>query len=233
VVDLGVSVFVGTLWEVNDLLAAEFAIAFYDRLFAGDTLGQDFYAARLHVRDRQPANPTWLAYVLYGDPNSVIAWGAEAQAEEPAPAEESRSLPPEPEEPPAPPVDPAQLAEQLEDALIDALPAAIMATVPEVVARALARLLGQEPPADTASADTAPADTAPAGDAPAANGDQPADGPTQGGMDAAALLFLRALASSPRAEAAPPAARSGPADDTPARDADRSQDADSPTQPQG
>jgi len=238
VVDLGVSVFVGTLWEVNDLLAAEFAIAFYDRLFAGDTLGQAFYAARLHVRDRQPANPTWLAYVLYGDPNSVIAWGAEAQAEEPAPAEESRSLPPEPEEPPAPPVDPAQLAEQLEDALIDALPAAIMATVPEVVARALARLLGQEPPADTASADTAPDGDAPdgdapAGDAPAANGDQPADGPTQGGMDAAALLFLRALASSPRAEAAPPAAGSGPADDTPARDADRSQDADSPTQPQG
>jgi hypothetical protein len=207
-----VSAFVGTLWEVNDLLAAEFAIAFYDRLFAGDTLGQAFYAARLHVRDRQPANPTWLAYVLYGDPNSMIAWGAEAQAEEPAPAEESRSLPSAPEEPPAPPVDPAQLAAQLEDALIDALPAAILETVPQAVARALARLLGQEPPADAA---------------PAADGNQPADSPPQGGMDPAALLFLQALASSPRVEAASPATDPGPVADTPVRDED------SPTQPQG
>ena len=73
--DLGVSAFVGTLWEVNDLLAAEFAIAFYDRLLTGDTLGQAFHTARLAIRDRQPANPTWLAYVLYGDPNSTIYWG--------------------------------------------------------------------------------------------------------------------------------------------------------------
>jgi CHAT domain-containing protein len=67
-----VGAFIGTLWEVNDRLAAAFAQHFYERLFAGDTLGEAFHAARLHTRDLDPANPTWLAYTLYGDPNAVI-----------------------------------------------------------------------------------------------------------------------------------------------------------------
>lgn len=67
-----VGAFIGTLWEVNDELAAAFAQHFYDRLFAGDALGDAFHAARLHVRDISPANPTWLAYTLYGDPNGEV-----------------------------------------------------------------------------------------------------------------------------------------------------------------
>jgi hypothetical protein len=67
-----VGAFIGTLWEVNDELAAAFAQHFYARLFAGDALGDAFRAARLYVRDAAPANPTWLAYTLYGDPNGEV-----------------------------------------------------------------------------------------------------------------------------------------------------------------
>lgn len=71
---VGVGAFVGSLWEVNDLLAAEFATYFYDQLISGAPLSVAFSAARHHIRQRQPANPTWLAYTLYGDPNAQTAW---------------------------------------------------------------------------------------------------------------------------------------------------------------
>jgi hypothetical protein len=32
-------------------------------------------AARAHVRQLDPLNPTWLAYTLYGDPNAVVRIG--------------------------------------------------------------------------------------------------------------------------------------------------------------
>ena len=76
VAELGVSAFIGTHWEVNDLLAAEFATQFYENLQRGQPLGQAFHNARLAIRERQPANPTWLAYTLYGDPNSRVILGA-------------------------------------------------------------------------------------------------------------------------------------------------------------
>jgi hypothetical protein len=71
----GASAFIGSLWEVNDVLAAEFAIAFYDEMLAGQTLGDAFHAARLHIRDLDEANPTWLAYTLYADPNGRVKAG--------------------------------------------------------------------------------------------------------------------------------------------------------------
>jgi len=67
-----VGAFVGTLWEVNDRLAAAFAQEMYTRLFAGDTLGEALHAARRHVKEIDPANPTWLAYTLYGDPAALF-----------------------------------------------------------------------------------------------------------------------------------------------------------------
>lgn len=70
-----VGAFIGTLWEVNDRLAAEFASHFYARLFAGDSLGTAFHSARLQIRGLDPANPTWLAYTLYGDPNATVGAG--------------------------------------------------------------------------------------------------------------------------------------------------------------
>jgi hypothetical protein len=78
----GVSAFIGSLWEINDVLAAQFARAFYDRLwglgdFAGKAqpLGRAFCEARQVIRDADPANPTWLAYVLYGDPYGQVLLG--------------------------------------------------------------------------------------------------------------------------------------------------------------
>ncbi|MBX2998871.1 MAG: CHAT domain-containing protein [Caldilineaceae bacterium] len=74
-VDVCASAFIGTLWEVNDELAAEFSGAFYHTLWQGSTLGEAFQFARNHVRRLQPANSTWLAYTLYGDPNVKVYWG--------------------------------------------------------------------------------------------------------------------------------------------------------------
>lgn len=66
--------FVGAYWEINDELASHFARSFYEQLLAGATLAQAFYTARKGIRDAAPANPTWLAYTLYGDPNGRIHW---------------------------------------------------------------------------------------------------------------------------------------------------------------
>ncbi|MBX3051273.1 MAG: CHAT domain-containing protein [Caldilineaceae bacterium] len=70
-------VFVGALWEVNDDLAADFALRFYTELQSGQTLGLAFHTARQGIREKAPANSTWLAYTLYGDPNIRISWGTE------------------------------------------------------------------------------------------------------------------------------------------------------------
>lgn len=80
-VDAGASAFVGGLWEVNDKLAADFAQTFYNELLgdgtpgSGKPLGEALYQARLAIQRRDPANPTWLAYTLYGDPNSKVELG--------------------------------------------------------------------------------------------------------------------------------------------------------------
>ena len=72
--EIGVGAFVGALWEVNDELAAEFAIRFYQALIDGQPFGAAFQTARLATRDQDPANPTWLAYTLYADPNGRATW---------------------------------------------------------------------------------------------------------------------------------------------------------------
>jgi len=72
--DIRVSAFVGSLWEVDDELAAEFAQMFYNSLMDGQTLAEAFHAARQHIRNQQPGNPTWLAYTLYADPNGRAEW---------------------------------------------------------------------------------------------------------------------------------------------------------------
>lgn len=76
------SAFIGALWEANDVLAAQFAQEFYNRLwglgpFAGKRrpLGQAFHEARMAIKQADPANPTWLAYVLYGDPYGQVVLG--------------------------------------------------------------------------------------------------------------------------------------------------------------
>jgi hypothetical protein len=78
----GASVFIGSQWEIRDELAARFAQEFYDRLwglgqFDGKPmpLGRAFYAARQAIKQLDEANPTWLAYILYGDPTGHVRLG--------------------------------------------------------------------------------------------------------------------------------------------------------------
>ena len=76
----GASAFIGSLWEINDTLAAQFAQEFYNRLWglggkAAVPLGQAFHEARMAIKAADEANPTWLAYVLYGDPQGQVLLG--------------------------------------------------------------------------------------------------------------------------------------------------------------
>jgi hypothetical protein len=78
---VGATAFIGSLWEINDKLAAMFAREFYDRLWglngqASQTVGEAFHGARMALKTVDAANPTWLAYVLYGDPNARIVFGS-------------------------------------------------------------------------------------------------------------------------------------------------------------
>lgn len=72
-VNAGVTAFVGSLWEVNDALAAEFAKEFYTHLIVAKApLGKALYLARRAIKAKDPGNPTWLAYVLYAHPNGAV-----------------------------------------------------------------------------------------------------------------------------------------------------------------
>ncbi|MEI6046065.1 MAG: pentapeptide repeat-containing protein, partial [Chloroflexota bacterium] len=59
---LGSSLLIGTLWEVNDQLAAEFARSFYTELLDGKTFGEASFIARHYIRALNPTDPAWLAY---------------------------------------------------------------------------------------------------------------------------------------------------------------------------
>ena len=76
-VSAGASAFIGSAWEVHDELAAEFAVKFYDELWSGTSLGEAFHRARLHIKQLDETNPTWLAYTLYGDPMGKARVAAE------------------------------------------------------------------------------------------------------------------------------------------------------------
>lgn len=65
----GVRHYVGTLWDVPDEPACQFALAFYDHLVAGGTLGEAMRAARKKLCQQYGDDTVlWASYVLYGDP---------------------------------------------------------------------------------------------------------------------------------------------------------------------
>jgi hypothetical protein len=68
-----VGAFIGAAWEVNDHLALQFAETFYTALLRDNrTIGESFRLARQTIRDAEPSNSTWLAYVLYADPGAMM-----------------------------------------------------------------------------------------------------------------------------------------------------------------
>ena len=64
----GCSAFVGSLWAVQPDVEAAFVSGFYHNLWAGQSLGMAFQAARSLARAVAPDSLDWLAYVLFGDP---------------------------------------------------------------------------------------------------------------------------------------------------------------------
>lgn len=68
-INFGCSGFIGANWEIDDKLAAQFAIAFYEALRSNNTVAQALQKARLAIRTADPTNSTWLAYSLYAHPN--------------------------------------------------------------------------------------------------------------------------------------------------------------------
>jgi CHAT domain-containing protein len=67
----GAGAFIGSQWAVADETAREFALAVYGELSAGVPLGQAVQYARLAVSGK-PADPTWLAYSVYGHPQAAV-----------------------------------------------------------------------------------------------------------------------------------------------------------------
>lgn len=68
-----VGAFIGAMWEVDDDLALVFARRFYTALLKdGLPLAEAFRSAREEVRQASPYNSTWLAYVLYADPECRV-----------------------------------------------------------------------------------------------------------------------------------------------------------------
>jgi hypothetical protein len=73
VLDAGASGYIGALWPVNDQIAAQFAVHFYQLLQEQMRVGPADVSATLERTRREiyqtTGNPTALAYVLYGDTN--------------------------------------------------------------------------------------------------------------------------------------------------------------------
>jgi hypothetical protein len=92
----GASGFIGTQWEANDALAAEFAVALYEALWLGQPLGQAAHAARQAIKRQDATNPTWLSYAVYGHPG-LRTWLSSQIAPQPelSPQPQPRPLPPD------------------------------------------------------------------------------------------------------------------------------------------
>jgi CHAT domain len=71
---VGVSVFIGTLWSVSDEASLRFTETLYNQLSQGMAVGEAVKAAR--VECKRTGDPSWLAYVLYGQPNTIITLGS-------------------------------------------------------------------------------------------------------------------------------------------------------------
>lgn len=80
---IGVPFYIGTTWEVLDEPSTDMAVAFYEHLVAGESVGGALHAARCALQQtRGIDNVTWAAYVFYGDPRKRLVLGAETEAEE-------------------------------------------------------------------------------------------------------------------------------------------------------
>lgn len=71
--DAGAAAFLGPYWQVPDEPASRFAMTFYPKLLQGDlSIGEAVRQTRLDMRQRNPGDPTRLAYTLFADPQAKV-----------------------------------------------------------------------------------------------------------------------------------------------------------------
>lgn len=68
----GAAAFLGPLWAVPDHRAYSFAEAFYRHLLDGEPLASAVLAARRELARSAPADPTRLAYAVWGHPHATV-----------------------------------------------------------------------------------------------------------------------------------------------------------------
>jgi CHAT domain-containing protein len=68
--DAGASAVIGTMWQISDETAYQFTKKLYENLTSGSTLGEAVRQARNWCK--QDNDPSWLAYIVYGQANSYI-----------------------------------------------------------------------------------------------------------------------------------------------------------------
>lgn len=68
----GALAYIGSVWPVYDDAAAAFAVAFYNDLIAGHTLGEAMRRTRQQSKLSYPRQMTWASFVLYGDPTARL-----------------------------------------------------------------------------------------------------------------------------------------------------------------
>ena len=59
-------------WATNAQRAREFTVLFYQEVAEGVSLGEAMRRARATIAQRHPDDLSWLSYVLYGDPTTVL-----------------------------------------------------------------------------------------------------------------------------------------------------------------
>jgi len=59
-------------WAVNAQRAREFTVLFYQEVAEGVSLGEAIRRARATMVQRHPDDLSWLSYILYGDPTTVL-----------------------------------------------------------------------------------------------------------------------------------------------------------------
>jgi ATP-dependent Clp protease ATP-binding subunit ClpA len=68
----GASAVLTMRWAVNTQRAREFTVLFYQEVAEGVSLGEAMRRARATIAQRHPDDLSWLGYVLYGDPTTVL-----------------------------------------------------------------------------------------------------------------------------------------------------------------
>ncbi len=79
----GVQHYIGTFWDILDSPGADFAIAFYQEILDGQSIGEAVRRARMELIDRYGEDTiVWASYMLYGDPSRVYIDETEQDIEE-------------------------------------------------------------------------------------------------------------------------------------------------------